>query len=296
MDIIKGSWVAILLVTSLSTQVYSQESVTQFNPKVTEISMSDVREQRFIVIAHRGASAYYPENTMPAFKAAVEMNADMIELDVLLSKDNVPIVFHDKFLDKKSNGQGLLSDHTLSELKKLDAGSWFHEKFKGVQIPTLQEVLEFTSGKIALNIEIKTEAVSAENNTIEKSVIDLVERYNLENEVIISSFDYRAIERVKSLNPKIQTALLYERQQSYGREPVDLVKDYKVDAFNFSANECAANWLSQLNTHQIPFFIYTVNDPGMMKSLIEKGAKGIFTDKPDVLYKVADEVLNNNWR
>lgn len=296
MDIIKGSWVAILLVTSLSTQVYSQESVTQFNPKVTEISMSDVREQRFIVIAHRGASAYYPENTMPAFKAAVEMNADMIELDVLLSKDNVPIVFHDKFLDKKSNGQGLLSDHTLSELKKLDAGSWFHEKFKGVQIPTLQEVLEFTSGKIALNIEIKTEAVSAENNTIEKSVIDLVERYNLENEVIISSFDYRAIERVKSLNPKIQTALLYERQQSYGREPVDLVKDYKVDAFNFSANECAANWLSQLNTHQIPFFIYTVNDPGMMKSLIEKGAKGIFTDKPDVLYKVADEVLNKNWR
>ena len=296
MDIIKGSWVAILLVTSLSTQVYSQESVTQFNPKVTEISMSDVREQRFIVIAHRGASAYYPENTMPAFKAAVEMNADMIELDVLLSKDNVPIVFHDKFLDKKSNGQGLLTDHTLSELKKLDAGSWFHEKFKGVQIPTLQEVLEFTSGKIALNIEIKTEAVSAENNTIEKSVIDLVERYNLENEVIISSFDYRAIERVKSLNPKIQTALLYERQQSYGREPVDLVKDYKVDAFNFSANECAANWLSQLNTHQIPFFIYTVNDPGMMKSLIEKGAKGIFTDKPDVLYKVADEVLNKNWR
>jgi glycerophosphoryl diester phosphodiesterase len=296
MDIIKGSWVAILLVTSLSTQVYSQESVTQFNPKVTEISMSDVREQRFIVIAHRGASAYYPENTMPAFKAAVEMNADMIELDVLLSKDNVPIVFHDKYLDKKSNGQGLLSDHTLSELKKLDAGSWFHEKFKGVQIPTLQEVLEFTSGKIALNIEIKTEAVSAENNTIEKSVIDLVERYNLENEVMISSFDYRAIERVKSLNPKIQTALLYERQQSYGREPVDLVKDYKVDAFNFSANECAANWLSQLNTHQIPFFIYTVNDPGMMKSLIEKGAKGIFTDKPDVLYKVADEVLNKNWR
>ncbi len=296
MDIIKGSWVAILLVTSLSTQVYSQESVTQFNPKVTEISMSDVREQRFIVIAHRGASAYYPENTMPAFKAAVEMNADMIELDVLLSKDNVPVVFHDKYLDKKSNGQGLLSDHTLSELKKLDAGSWFHEKFKGVQIPTLQEVLEFTSGKIALNIEIKTEAVSAENNTIEKSVIDLVEHYNLENEVIISSFDYRAIERVKSLNPKIQTALLYERQQSYGREPVDLVKDYKVDAFNFSANECAANWLSQLNTHQIPFFIYTVNDPGMMKSLIEKGAKGIFTDKPDVLYKVADEVLNKNWR
>ncbi|WP_018127009.1 glycerophosphodiester phosphodiesterase [Balneola vulgaris] len=296
MDIIKGSWVAILLVTSLSTQVYSQESVTQFNPKVTEISMSDVREQRFIVIAHRGASAYYPENTMPAFKAAVEMNADMIELDVLLSKDNVPVVFHDKYLDKKSNGQGLLSDYTLSELKKLDAGSWFHEKFKGVQIPTLQEVLEFTSGKIALNIEIKTEAVSAENNTIEKSVIDLVERYNLENEVIISSFDYRAIERVKSLNPKIQTALLYERQQSYGREPVDLVKDYKVDAFNFSANECAANWLSQLNTHQIPFFIYTVNDPGMMKSLIEKGAKGIFTDKPDVLYKVADEVLNKNWR
>lgn len=249
-------------------------------------------KKRFYTIAHRGASAYYPENTMSAFKAAVDMKADMIELDVLLSKDNIPVVFHDERLDEKTNGSGLVCDHTLSDLKKHDAGSWFDTKFKNERIPTLREVLEFSRNRILVNIEIKPEVVTGnEKSGIVELVLNLVEELGMEEGVIISSFDYRVLERLSKRETNIKSALLYERKQSYSREPSSLAKDYKIDAFNCSRQQLTDNWVLQLNNNKIPFFIYTVNDELTMKSLIQVGAKGIFTDKPDVLNKVVEEVI-----
>lgn len=251
-------------------------------------------KKRFYTIAHRGASAYYPENTMSAFKAAVDMKADMIELDVLLSKDNIPVVFHDERLDEKTNGSGLVCDHTLSDLKKHDAGSWFDTKFKNERIPTLREVLEFSRNRILVNIEIKPEVVTEkEESGIVELVLNLVEELGMEEVVMISSFDYRVLERLSKRETNIKSALLYERVQSHGREPSRLAKDYNIDAFNCSHHQLIDNWVLQLNNNKIPFFIYTVNDELTMKSLIQVGAKGIFTDKPDVLNKVVEEVIKN---
>ncbi len=251
-------------------------------------------KKRFYTIAHRGASAYYPENTMSAFKAVVDMKADMIELDVLLSKDNIPVVFHDERLDEKTNGSGLVCDHTLSDLKKLDAGSWFDTKFKNERIPTLREVLEFSRNRILVNIEIKPEVVTEkEESGIVELVLNLVEELGMEEVVMISSFDYRVLERLSKRETNIKSALLYERVQSHGREPSRLAKDYNIDAFNCSEHQLIDNWVLQLNNNKIPFFIYTVNDELTMKSLIQVGAKGIFTDKPDVLNKVVEEVIKN---
>jgi glycerophosphoryl diester phosphodiesterase len=251
-------------------------------------------KKRFYTIAHRGASAYYPENTMSAFKAAVDMKADMIELDVLLSKDNIPVVFHDERLDEKTNGSGLVCDHTLSDLKKHDAGSWFDTKFKNERIPTLREVLEFSRNRILVNIEIKPEVVTEkEESGIVELVLNLVEELGMEEVVMISSFDYRVLERLSKRETNIKSALLYERVQSHGREPSRLAKDYNIDAFNCSYHQLIDNWVSQLKNNKIPFFIYTINDELTMKSLIQVGAKGIFTDKPDVLNKVVEEVIKN---
>lgn len=248
-------------------------------------------KKRFYTIAHRGASAYYPENTMSAFKAAVDMKADMIELDVLLSKDNIPVVFHDERLDEKTNGSGLVCDHTLSDLKKHDAGSWFDTKFKNERIPTLREVLEFSRNRILVNIEIKPEVVTEkEESGIVELVLNLVEELGMEEVVMISSFDYRVLERLSKRETNIKSALLYERVQSHGREPSRLAKDYNIDAFNCSEHQLIDNWVLQLNNNKIPFFIYTVNDELIMKSLIQVGAKGIFTDKPDVLNKVVEKL------
>lgn len=245
----------------------------------------------FIVIAHRGASAYYPENTMAAFKAAYEMGAEMIELDVTLSKDGIPVVIHDKKLNRTTNGKGIVSDYNLEHLKKLDAGSWFAKEFSGETIPTLEEVLEFAKDKISLNIEIKTEAVrDSVNSGIEEKSLELVEKYDMQKYVIFSSFDYRALTHLRQLDVDISVALLYERRQSQRKDPSELLKNYNVNAFNCSFKKLTKKWIKDIIDHEIPAFVYTVNKERDMKKLLLIGVRGIFTDKPDVLKQVVDNM------
>lgn len=252
----------------------------------------NLSEKKFFVIAHRGASAYFPENTMSAFRAAVSMDVDMIELDVLLSKDKVPVVFHDEILDQKTNGSGLVSDYTLSDLQELDAGSWFSKKFKNERIPTLKKVLEYSKNKVLVNIEIKPEAVTeSENSGIVELVLNLVSKLEMESKVLISSFDYRVLERVKKSGSDVKAAILYEPGQANGRTPKQLLNHYSVDVFNLSQAELTESRAQQLRNQKIPFLVYTVNDKEHMKSIINSGAKGIFTDRPDVLIGVVEEMI-----
>ena len=245
----------------------------------------------FIVIAHRGARAYYPENTLAAFKAALEMDADMIELDITLSKDNIPVVIHDEKLNRTTNGIGLVSDHDLEELKKLDAGYWFHEKFSGEKIPTLEEVLIFAKDNIALNIEIKPEAVGEDHKGgIEEISLELVKKYEMEQHVLFSSFNYRAITHLKKLDQNIAAAILYERNQAAERSPSEQVSAHNADAFNCNFRKISQKWMDDLNEHNIPVFIYTVNREREMQKMIEMGVSGIFTDKPDVLKDLVDKM------
>ncbi|MFH5830890.1 glycerophosphodiester phosphodiesterase [Halalkalibaculum sp. DA384] len=245
----------------------------------------------FIVIAHRGASAYFPENTMPAFRGAVEMGAEMIEIDVMMSSDGVPVVFHDATLADHTNGEGELADYSLDELRELDAGSWFGAEFAGEKIPTLEEVLQFARDRIAVNIEIKTEAVTdQERGGVEEKSLELVRKYGMEDHVLFSSFDYRAIAHIKALEPTMPAALLYNSQTSNKRLPSQLVADYSADAFNCSYKQLNRKRLRDIRLHNIPVFVYTVNQQQRMKKLVKMGVTGIFSDKPDLLRKVAESV------
>jgi glycerophosphoryl diester phosphodiesterase len=244
----------------------------------------------FIVIAHRGASAYYPENTMTAFRAAVDMKAEMIELDVMLSKDGVPVVFHDMLLDNHTNGKGEVNAMTLAELKELDAGSWFDPKFAGERIPTLEEVLKFAAGTIALNIEIKTEAVTDDpkDGVVAKSLA-LVKKYGMEEYVLFSSFDYRVAQHLRGLDSEMPVALLNDRKQTKGRLPSELINDYKANAFNCHYRELTKKRLRNAQAHGIPVLVYTVDKESRMRKLLERGVSGIFTNKPDALREVAED-------
>lgn len=247
----------------------------------------------FVVIAHRGASAYYPENTMSAFRGAVAMNAEMIELDVMMSSDGVPVVFHDALLDDHTNGSGPLKNYTLQELQALDAGSWFDSTFAGETIPTLEQVLEYASGKIALNIEIKTEAVTDEvKGGVEEKSLALVREFGMENHVLFSSFDYRAVAHLKDLATEMPAALLYEEQQSDSMLPSELIAKYNADAFNCSFRQLNKQRLRDIKAHNIPVFVYTVDRKSRMKKLLRKGISGIFTNKPDLLLEVVDREKN----
>nr|WP_284700202.1 glycerophosphodiester phosphodiesterase [Gracilimonas sediminicola] len=278
----------IPLLLLVHTTINSQPSSVNLPVKLYSGS-----EDNFVIIGHRGASAYYPENTMAAFRAAYEMGAEMIELDILLSKDSVPVVIHDETLDRTTNGTGLVADYTLTELRKLDAGLWFGREHAGEHIPTLEEVLQFAKGKIALNIEIKTEAVTDDYlEGIEEKALNLVKKYEMEDYVLYSSFDYRAISHLKQLDVDISVALLYEKKQSTRRLPSELVEDYTADAFNCSRRQFTKRWAEDTQRHNIPVFVYTVNKERQMEKMIKRGVSGIFSDKPDLLRRVVD----NMWK
>lgn len=168
------------------------------------------------VYAHRGASAYAPENTLPAFRLAEEQGADGIELDVHLTKDGELVVIHDEKLDRTTNGTGLVKDYTLAELRTFCADNGM-AGFADVRIPTLREVLEQVKpGKMLVNIELKTGILWYEG--IEKKTLDLVAELGMQDRIIYSSFNHYSIAEVRRLAPEAQTAYLF------GDIPCDIEK------------------------------------------------------------------------
>lgn len=189
---------------------------------------------KLAVSGHRGASGYAPENTMAAFERALAVGADVIEFDVHLSRDGRVVVIHDDVLDRTTNGQGPVRQYAWEDLKKLDAGSWFdrknevarlvqaeippgtrplpipEEKFAGVRIPLLEEVLEWsTAVRMPVSIEIKSpwpfyHGLDVYPGLVEK-VLELVARYGDEELTSLHSFDHRAVLRSKELNSNITT-------------------------------------------------------------------------------------------
>lgn len=252
-------------------------------------------EKNFLVIAHRGASYYAPENTMSAFRLAHKMNADMIELDVQLSKDGIPVVFHDAKLNRHSNGKGLVSSFLFDELQQLDAGKWFSIEFQGEKIPSLEEVLKWAAGKILVNIEIKKEAVSdSPEEGVEEKVVELVHQTDIKKNIIISSFDYRAIKRIKKMDSELLTGLLYDKKSSEKKGLLEMMDDFGADFFHCSKSEMSKKWRAELDGSGKRFMIYTVNRKKAIQKWIGKGAFGIFSDKPNLLREVADQNLSES--
>lgn len=160
------------------------------------------------IFAHRGASHIYPENTLPAFQEAVKRGATGLELDVQLSKDGYPVVIHDEHLSRTTNGKGLVKNHTLRQLKSLNAGSWFHSRFSHLKIPTLEEILiKAKPHPIHLNIELKNLLIRSEH--LEEAVIQLIHKYDFSSRVILSSFNPESLRLVREIDTSIATGLLY---------------------------------------------------------------------------------------
>lgn len=246
-------------------------------------------KQPCTVIAHRGASAYYPENTLASFRGAIAQEADMVELDVQLTADDEVVVFHDAKISRCTNGRGRLKDHKLSQLKELDAGRWFHEKFKGEKIPTLAEVLSLCCGRIAVNIEIKTEAVGQTiSGGIEEKCLEAVELAGMSEHTVFSSFDPRAVLRIKQIDGRVPVAVLFDKKLDDGRLPSEIVAALNADAFNCSQHELTRKRLADLKAHNIPVNVYSPNDEPSMMRMITRGVNGIFTDRPDILRRLLE--------
>jgi glycerophosphoryl diester phosphodiesterase len=237
-----------------------------------------------LVVAHRGFSGVAPENTLAAFKRAIDLGVDMIELDVHLSKDGQVVVIHDDTLNRTTNGKGKVAHHTLNELKQLDAGSWFGKQFSGEKIPMLKEVLELTRGRMLLNIELKI------GDQGQYTMMDLadrsfkeVEKAGMLNQVVFSSFDPSAIDRIIGKSPKIPVALIYNQSWTF---PQEVTGGRSIPILS-----CSGKVLTQANisnTHQrgMKVIVWTLNTEEHMQYFLSTGVDGIITDYPDRLIKI----------
>ncbi len=245
------------------------------------------------VIAHRGYSGRYPENTASAFVAAIRAGADMIELDVCLTKDRVPIVIHDQTLERTTDGHGLVSEYTFNELKKLDAGSWFSPKFKGESIPSLEEILLQTRGKISVNIEIKPESYESadRSDAIEKQICIMVEKFGMNESVLISSFEHSFFPRIKLWHKKYKNQNSLKVAPLKGKEfseekILKLCIDNEAYSFHPDERSLTPSLLKKLKANLFRTIPYTVNNQKRIEQLTQWGVTGIITDEPEIMWKV----------
>jgi len=241
------------------------------------------------VIAHRGFSGRAPENTLIAVREAIAIGAHMAEIDVTLSADDHIVVIHDETLDRTTNGRGLVSEFTLAELKKLDAGSWFSPQFAGEPIPTLDEILSETHERILLNVEIKAEAV---DRGVTAKVAAAIRARGMVDETVVSSFSPTALEQMREIAPEIRTAVLYNIKLQRGMDPIDIVSGVGASGFNIRRNRLTKKILRRCHAHEIPVAIYTVDKPRRLRKFIEKGVDAIFTNHPDRMLAIMGEDLN----
>jgi len=232
-------------------------------------------------IAHRGASAAAPANTMAAFEKALALGADGIELDVQLSADGVPVVIHDFTVDHTTDGSGKVARMTLAQLEQLDAGSYFDPAFAGERIPTLEKVLEVMGNRLLLNIELK--GFSLFDKGLERAVIGLIEQHDLHSRVFLSSFNPFSLWRTKRIAPHVPVGLLYSPDL-----PLPLRRAWLAFLFPHEARHphhtmVNARYMAWARRRGYRVNTWTVDDPEEMRRLIGLGVDGIITNVPDVL-------------
>jgi glycerophosphoryl diester phosphodiesterase len=226
-------------------------------------------------MAHRGASAEAPENTLAAFSKALAYRAAWVELDVQLSRDGVPVVIHDAKVDRTTNGQGRVKELTLKELKRLDAGSWFSGAYSGEPIPTLEEVLQLVKGKAKVNIELKQAANYYPG--LEERAIRLIDEQGMVDDVVITSFDQFSVQKVKRIYKTIKTGIIVSGGV------VDLVPHalyLGVDCLSMAYPFITAQLYREARQFGLKMIAWTVDDMDEMARLKRIGKIMICTNNP----------------
>ena len=243
-------------------------------------------QEKTKVWAHRGASGYAPENTLDAFRKAVEMGADGIELDVQMTKDGELVVIHDETIDRVSNGKGWVKNYTYEELKKFNFNKT-HLEYTKEEIPTLEQVYRLIKPtNLTINVEIKTGIVFYPG--IEGRVLELTERLGMKERVIYSSFNHYTIRKIKELDPQAKTGMLYEDGMI---DAVDYACDVvKADALHPAGyNVLYPGFLDKCRERNRQLHVWTINEEKDMRMLCEAGVDALITNYPDIAKKIRDE-------
>ncbi|MCL5877173.1 MAG: glycerophosphodiester phosphodiesterase [Candidatus Bathyarchaeota archaeon] len=215
-------------------------------------------------VGHRGAKAYAPENTLASFRKALEIGVDAVELDVRKTRDGELVVMHDADVKRTTNGKGLVSDLTLSQIKAFSS--------EGEMVPTLGEALDFLGGKVKVVIELKEQGC-------EEQVLAEVQKRSMEKDVVISSFLEDALKTVRDLNADIPTGLIYAKHSNPLKAALALKANYLLPLYRFTHT---AN-VQKAHQNGLKVIVWTINTPEEVVEYAKKGVDGIASDKPDIL-------------
>ena len=244
-------------------------------------------------IAHRGASAYAPEHTIAAYKLGQQLKGDYIEIDLQMTKDGHLIAMHDETLNRTTNGTGLVKEHSLVDIKQLNAGSFFNKKhpnlakkeFEDATVPTLEEIIE-TFGQNA-NYYIETKSPD-EYPGMEEKLLEIINHYQINNKVIIQSFSEESLRKIHNLNANIPLVQLlsYKKAVQLTGSEIEKYKTYCIGlGMNYKyIDEAYVKTIQKFGLEVHPF---TVDNEKDMKKLLIWGVDGMFTNYPDRLHSIS---------
>lgn len=245
-----------------------------------------VRAQDLVVVAHRGASADAPQNTLAAFAAAADAGAGMIEIDVHLSADGVPVVIHDGTVDATTDGSGEVRGLTVAQLQALDAGSWFAPEFAGQRIPTLAEVLDLVAARPGLDVLCEYKGVwTAEDVAVTMRV---VAESGLRGRLVVQGFAPTTVAALRDVAPQVPRSLLVEHPRA---DLAELLDELDAAAVSPGAELLAGDPALVPAAHAAGrrVFGWTANDEATWELLLRAGVDGIITDRPAALRGWLDE-------
>lgn len=257
------------------------------NPENADAAVQTSRDVE--IIAHRGYSGVAPENTLAAFASAVDIGADMIELDVQQTKDGVLVVFHDTDMKRITGISGRVSDYTYEEICRMDAGSWFDSvagsgtgSFSGEKIPSLAEVLELIrDSDLDIYLELKD---IGEVDGFAAAVVSEVVAQGMQNRVVYASFNYRYLRQIKEIDENIP--ILCNTQLG---DADKLLAEYPAEYYGLYVEKLQQNTIQKLHEAGSLAFVWTVNTPVQMRNVISMGADGVVTNQPGIARVVVHE-------
>jgi glycerophosphoryl diester phosphodiesterase len=233
-----------------------------------------------LIIAHRGCSDEAPENSMAAFHKAIGAGCDMIEMDVRLSADDVPMVFHDRRLQRTSNGSGPINKKHSRQLSSIDNGSWFSPKFSHERIPKLSEVLPFSRKGVRLNIEIKPDVVGAGTVSAVELVIREIHKAKIQSKTIITSFNHRMIKEVREIDKTLVTGVIYNPMTHFRRSPSTLMRNSQAEIFVCSKFQVTDDVVADTQDAGYHLYVYGVKTGRDVQRMLELNVDGIICNNP----------------
>ncbi|MCU5068032.1 glycerophosphodiester phosphodiesterase [Bacillus pacificus] len=243
-------------------------------------------------IAHRGASAYAPEHTIAAYTLGQQLKGDYIEIDLQMTKDGYLVAMHDETLNRTTNGTGLVKEHTLEEIKQLNAGSTYNKKYpnlakkeyENAKVPTLEEVIEVFGHDANYYIETKS---PDEYPEMEEKLLEIINHYEIQDKVIIQSFSEESLQKIHNLNVNIPLVQLLSYKKAVQLTELE-IKKYKTYCIGLGMNYkyIDSAYVKKIKKQGLEVHPFTVDNEADMKKLLLWGVDGMFTNYPDRLHSL----------